>query len=170
MDRVNITTVTTAKGPAEQRAIGMYLIEKIHDGIPKTIEGFLVREHITSKELTLQLFANAIHIVNKLDIEFESIACYFDEPFITSAFQNNWIDNWKSNEWKTIKGKEIANAQTWKTVCSMIENCTKRFIYMGEKSSYTNWMNTQCMKKEKELEQVDVAERSIAEIKRRLGE
>lgn len=152
MDRVNITVTTTAKGPAPQEVMGMYLIEVMRNGVPETKQGYLYREKITNKEMILQLFVNALHIANKLSDEFDTMECFVDEPFICSAFSNKWIDNWQSNEWKTAKNTEVANAETWKMLIEKIEQSTKRVIVLqGDKSSYRNWMRMKLESKMKEL-------------------
>lgn len=176
---MNITTVTTAKGPAKQEAVGMFLVEVIRNGVPVTKQGFLERENITGKELTLQLFANAIFIASKEKTEFDSVECYLDEQSVVSAFSNNWISNWKSNEWKTAKGAEIANTDTWKAVCEQIEKLTKRLIvtYSPQsedpsifKSSYTNWMGIQCNKRLNDIKEQRMIDAKIQQFKEKMDD
>ena len=111
MDRVNIITVTTAKGPRQQEMVGMFLVEQIHNGIPITKEGYLYREKIAKTEMTLQLLVNAAFIVSKARIDFDSVEIFTDEGLVESAFRNKWIENWNESGWKNAKGKDVANAE-----------------------------------------------------------
>ena len=94
MDKVNIVTVTTCKGPGKQEAVGMWLIEYINEKGTQTKQDFLYRESITANELTLQLMANAVYLISKTDIEFENVSVYMDCSNIASAFMNKWIEKW----------------------------------------------------------------------------
>lgn len=145
MGRVNIHITSTAKGPAAQEAVGMYLIEIIRNGIPETKEGYLYREKIAGTELILQLFINAVYIASKANDEYDTMECFIDNEHICTAFSDKWIDKWQENHWQTVKGKTVANAETWKLLCEHIEKSTKRVIVKNaEISSYRNWMRLQC--------------------------
>lgn len=143
MDRVNITIAHTCKGPGRQKAVGMYLIECIHDGIPDTKYKCLVRESITSKELSLQLLANAIHMISRANADFDSVEIYSEEQYITNAFEQKWIEKWSENDWKNAKGKDVADAEIWQMIVEKMNSCGKRFIFCRNKSSYSNWMHQQ---------------------------
>lgn len=147
MDRVNITTVTTAKGPRQQEMEGMFLVEQLHDGVPITKEGYLYREKITKVEMTLQLLVNAAYIVSKAKVDFDSVEIYTDENLVESAFKNKWIENWNENGWKNAKGKDVSNAETWQQLYEIMKNSSKRFIVAGNRSQYTGWMEAQAEKK-----------------------
>lgn len=143
MDRVNIMTVTTCKGPARQSATGMWMIEHIHDGIPNTKHGFLKREKITSKELSLQLLTNAMYTVKAAKADFDSIEIYSDEPYVVAAFENKWVEKWDKNNWMASRGNEVAFVDTWKMILKLMNESGKRFIFSTAQSSYENWMRLQ---------------------------
>lgn len=159
MDRVNIQIMSTAKGPAKQEALGMYIVEVIRNGIPETKQGFLYREKITANELILQLFVNAVFIANKQIDEYDTMECYIDSPLICSAFSNKWLDKWQENEWLNVKGKPVANAETWKLLCEQIEKSTKRLIVKDiEESTYRNLMRHSLkreLEKKKAIQEMD---------------
>lgn len=161
MDKVNIVTVTTAKGPRKQEAVGMWLIEYINEKGTQTKQDFLYRESITANELTLQLMANAVFILSKANIEYESVTVYMDCPNIASAFMNKWIDKWIENDWKKATGDEIANSETWKMLYQLMSVCSKQFIVTDYRSRYTDWMNHEA---EKHIEVIKAKE----ELKRKL--
>lgn len=37
-----------------------------------------------------------------------------DSKYVTDAFNQNWIDNWIKNNWKTAGKKEVLNIDLWK--------------------------------------------------------
>lgn len=143
MDRVNIVTATTCKGPAKQKATGMMLIEHIKDGIPNTIYQYLERDSITPKELSLQLLANALIIIKHSNADFDSVEIYSDESYLKSDFENKWLENWTANDWKNAKGKDVADAQLWQQITKLIQKSGKRVIFTSAKSSYYEWMQLQ---------------------------
>lgn len=143
MDKVNIVTATTCKGPARQEAVGKWLIEYIHDGEVSTKDGTLYRESITGNELTLQLLANAVYVVSKSDVVFETVEVRLDQKVIANAFMNQWIDKWVENDWKTAKGEDVANSDTWKKLYAIMDSTSKRFIVTDHRSRYTDWLKYQ---------------------------
>lgn len=153
MDKVSITTVTTAKSPKRQKAVGMFLVEVLHEDVPKTISKTLVRESVTNKELTIQLLANSICIINRINTECEEILMHIDEQIICSAISNKWIEKWSNNNWKNAKGEEVANAELWKVLQEEIKKCKYPLRVSEERSQYDDWMHNECnreLKKEKE--------------------
>ena len=101
-DRVNITVVTSCKGPAKQEAVGWYLIEHVKNGVPETKDGSLYRESITGKTLTLQLLSNALFILSKSQVVFDTIEVFIEDKYIESAYLNGWMDKWNSDKWKFV--------------------------------------------------------------------
>lgn len=140
-ERVNITVVTTCKGPSKQKAVGWYLIEHVKDGIPKTKDGCLYRDSITGKALTLQLMANALYILSKSNAQFDTIEVYIEDQYIESAYLNGWMDKWKDSDWKNSKGQPVADCEIWQQLYDQMEKLAKRFIVIDRKSSYSNIMH-----------------------------
>lgn len=140
MDKVNIYVVTTAKSPAPQKIAGYFIIEHIKDGIPITKEGRLYRDKTTDADLTLQLLINALYIVSKAAVNYETLVISTKCPIVDSAFNQKWIDEWKVNEWKNKKGKDISNADHWQQLCEMLEGLSHRYIFCNQNTSYFNIM------------------------------
>ena len=143
MDRVNIVTITSCKGPAKQKADGMLLVEFIHNGEPLTKTKVIHKDSITSMEFSLQLLANAMYIVNHANTDFDSIEVYSDEQSITSAFNNKWVEKWQQDNWLTAKGTDVKHKDIWNMILELMNQSGKRFIFCKEKSSYENWMRNQ---------------------------
>lgn len=141
MDKVNVMVVTTAKGPSKQKAAGVFIIEHLKDGIPHTKEGFLFDEHITGVDLTIRLLCNAIYILTKAKIELESIYIVTEEPIVTSAFTQKWIDKWIANDWKKPNGAAVQNSDDWKKLVELLEGLSKRYIFGNTSTSYFHIMH-----------------------------
>lgn len=138
MDKVTIFTATTAKGPGKQKCAGYFLIEHIHDGIPETKEGRLYRDKATGCELTLQLLCNALYLVSQAAVDYETLVITTTEPLVESAFEKNWIDDWKANEWKNKKGVPVLDE--WQQLCELLEGLSHRYLFSNENTSYFNIM------------------------------
>ena len=140
MDKVNIYVVTTAKSPAPQKAAGYFIIEHVKDGIPITKEGRLYRDRITGTDLTLQLLCNAVYLVSKSNVEYETLVIATKDPLVDSAFNQKWIDTWKENEWKNKKGEEVSNSEDWQQLCSLLDGLSHRYLFSNKNTSYFNIM------------------------------
>ena len=140
MDKVSIYVVTTAKSPAPQKVAGYFLIEHLVDGVPHTKEGRLYREKSTGKDLTLQLLCNAVYLVSKANVEYETLHIATREPLIDSAFNQRWIESWKAADWKNSKGEDVSNKEDWQQLCTMLEGLSHRYIFSDKNTSYFNIM------------------------------
>lgn len=140
MDKVNIYVVTTAKGPSKQKIAGYFLIEHIKDGIPITKDGKLFRDKATGLELTLKLLINAVYLVSKANVEYETLVIATKEPIIDNAFNKKWVDNWKESDWKNKKGCAISNSDDWQQLCELLDGLSKRYLFSNESTSYFNIM------------------------------
>jgi len=168
MVSVNIYAITTAKGPSVQEAYGCYVVERVHKGIPYTHEGFLYREAITGIDLTIQLLCNAIYILKKLEIEFDTLAIATEEPIVESAFNKKWIDKWIADDWINAKGKEIKYREDWETLIKMLEGLSDRYIFSNQNTSYFGIMHTWTDKKLKEKKSERNVHEEISKLKERM--
>ena len=44
-----------------------------------------------------------------------------DSKYVTDAFNQHWIDNWKKNGWKTAAKKPVLNDDLWKRLLKAME-------------------------------------------------
>lgn len=138
-ERINITITTTCKGPAKQEAAGYFLIEHVkQNGEPETKDGFLYRESITGKTLTLQLLTNALYILSKTEDTYNTIEVHLEDEYVESAFANQWIAKWKEQNWSNSKGNPVADSDIWQQVYEKMDTLSERFIVSTSKSSYSN--------------------------------
>ena len=175
MARVNVvTSVTDSTCPAKMKRVGMWLVEVIEPkGLEEpnvtTYQGTLERESITGKELTLQLLANGLTKLKKLNKEFDSISMYFNCQPVESAFLNKWLDKWSKDDWKSARGEDVADKETWILVWELLTDIGKDYIAMREKSSYANWMQTELKKMLKKIADKEAAVAGIKKINEILG-
>lgn len=140
MDKVNLYVVTSAKSPAPQRMAGYFLIEHLKGGVPETKEGRLYRDRITEADMTLQLLINSLYLLKNASVEYDTLSIYTKCPIIDSAFNQKWIDTWKSNDFKTQKGKDVSNKEHWQQLCEMLDGLSHRYIFSIKNTSYFNIM------------------------------
>lgn len=71
--------------------------------------------------------------------EDEDVRIYTDSTLIKSAFERDWIAGWIERDWKTVKGKDVANKEEWKEVVTRLGNRRPEVI-VGENHPYRNWL------------------------------
>jgi len=163
-------TVTTAKGPSKQKAIGMFLVETIDKGFPETSHKCLIRENITGTELTLQLLANALTVAKHKETDFETITIFTDEPIVEQAFENKWIEKWQEQDWKNAKGKAVSNSEIWQMIWNLMKESGKRYVVTSKKSSYTNWMLNQCEQEQRKIRNHEMVEENLKRVRELLDD
>ena len=38
---------------------------------------------------------------------------YSDSAYVVNSINNNWVDRWMLNDWKTSKGDDVKNVELW---------------------------------------------------------
>ena len=65
-----------------------------------------------------------------------------DNKYIYGAFENKWIDTWRANNYKSAKGKEVANRENWEKLLELL-NGHEVTICFNQDHEYKSWMKTQ---------------------------
>ena len=55
---------------------------------------------------------------------------YSDSKYVVSAFNENWIDNWKKNGWVTASKQPVKNRELWERLRSAAEPHKIRFHWV----------------------------------------
>lgn len=55
------------------------------------------------------------------------LVIHTDADYLISAYQNNWIQRWKENGWKTAKGADIKNKELWQQLSGEMAKHSMRF-------------------------------------------
>lgn len=63
-------------------------------------------------------------VIKALESHSESfdITIISDSKYVTDAFNQGWLDNWVSNNWRTSSRKAVKNQDLWKELLSLCES------------------------------------------------
>lgn len=143
MQEVNVYVATAARGPREQEAAYVYLLELKTDRGPVTLTktGMLqgTKNYIEIKALEMALERVKMRVYLHL---------YIDSNYVSQAFLQGLPEKWQENGWKTAKGAMVANKAEWeKTLELLYENPYE--VHINAEHEYRNWMKREIRKGEK---------------------
>lgn len=147
---VTIYTETNLRGPAKRSGAGMWLVEYIRkDGTPETrpvnpADAVTWLPDTTQAALELNMLIDALSILTKPC----SVRINTECEHILNTFENGWLEKWKESDWKTAKGKPVANAELWQQLSEYIDVHEDVLVEKGE-NSYRNIMQMEILKEEK---------------------
>lgn len=92
----------------------------------------------TNNKMELEAFINGIEIINKkyqdyLNINKIDIKVKSDSNYLIKGI-NEWLPNWKKNNWKNSSNKTIENLELWKKIYSIIHNSKFSFEFIWVKA------------------------------------
>ena len=70
------------------------------------------------------------------------VTIYSDSAYTVNAFNEGWIQGWKTNGWKKADGKPVLNADLWLELLSLMEPHEIRFVKV--KGHADNEYNNRC--------------------------
>ena len=70
------------------------------------------------------------------------VTIYSDSGYTVNAFNEGWIQGWKTNGWKKADGKPVLNADLWLELLSLMEPHEIRFVKV--KGHADNEYNNRC--------------------------
>jgi len=70
------------------------------------------------------------------------IKVFSDSAYVVNAFNQNWIENWQKNDWKTAGKGEVQNKELWQRLLSAKKNLDVQFIKV--KGHSDNEFNNRC--------------------------
>lgn len=144
MREVSIYTQTTLKGMKRQNGVVSYVISTMTGKGEATLTDVRKITNATPNFAELDVLVDALGRINK-PCELK----IYTNSFYVSAGLQNWLPNWKANDWKTSKEEEISNVDLWKLLDELISqhNVT---VLVGEKHQYKDWMLAECERKKNE--------------------
>ena len=133
MKKVDLYTDGACSGNPGAGAYGAILIYR---GIEKEISG---GEPSTTNN-RMEIFA----VIAGLRCLKEScdVTIYSDSAYTVNAFNEGWIQGWKTNGWKKADGKPVLNADLWLELLSLMEPHEIRFVKV--KGHADNEYNNRC--------------------------
>lgn len=118
------------------------------------------KDDTTNNCMELTAICKALNYIKKYNGVYHFNIEYFficsDSAYCINAINQNWIENWKRNGWKTNKNIEIKNKDIWEKVynllkeyCKMCKNFHCSF-YVNEEYNCSRCNLKNCMKRIKE--------------------
>lgn len=74
--------------------------------------------------------------------ERKSVKVFSDSAYVVNAFNQNWISNWKKNNWKTSGKSDVQNKDLWIRLLNAKENLEVEFVKV--KGHSDNAQNNRC--------------------------
>lgn len=135
MKKVEIYTDGACSG---NPGVGGYCAILIYKGVEKVISG---REEGTTNN-RMELLA----VIKGLSALKESceVNVYSDSQYVTDAFNQDWINAWQANGWKTAGKKAVKNVDLWQELLNLINKHKVTFIKV--KGHADNEYNNRCDK------------------------
>lgn len=59
-----------------------------------------------------------------------NVSIVSDSKYVTDAFNQNWIENWQKNNWKTAGKKNVLNVDLWKRLLEAKSNHNVSFTWV----------------------------------------
>lgn len=103
-------------------------------------------EDVTENQSEIIALTKAVQCLNR-PCELE---IYTESPYVAAAFEQGWIERWKTNGWKTAKDRDIANLDEWKELDEAMKPHSCRF-HVKQQHQYRVWLKTEVRRKTKEM-------------------
>lgn len=120
-----------AKGSGIYNIIWECIIPTDKGDYPATMEEIKSFDAITRNQLALKAFEASLEHMRHPS----NITIYIDSDYISSAFQQKWLDRWKENNFIS-SGKSVKYADTWSHVVELIKQHDVEVI-KTDKTSYS---------------------------------
>lgn len=122
--KVNIYIATTWKSPRQKKGVAGWLVEFVKNNgaietRPREGPGAVETEG-TETQATLTALIEAVKILTKPC----EIRIFTLNDGILAPLRNDWLKNWKVNDFKTAKGEPVKNSELWKEVGELLEQHT----------------------------------------------
>lgn len=80
----------------------------------------------TNNRMELLAAINGLEAIKKPAL----VTIYTDSRYLADAFSKHWIDNWRSNGWKTSKREPVLNRELWERLIPLVERFSVRFVWV----------------------------------------
>lgn len=117
-------------GPGGWGAILIYRAQK------KELSGF--EPDTTNNRMELKAVIEAVRALKSAC----SIKIHTDSAYVCNAFHQNWLNNWKSNGWKTSSKRDVENQDLWRELLDALQ--THSYAFVKVKGHSDNPLNNRC--------------------------
>ena len=79
----------------------------------KHIEGS--EKQTTNNRMELKAIVKSLQFIkdNHVKLKGREINLYSDSAYVINSITKNWLEVWKTNGWKTVKGDDVKNKDLW---------------------------------------------------------
>ena len=145
--RVNIYITTSIRGPAKRNGGYGYVIEFIKkDGSPITRSGVGYEIKATENKLVLMALKVALKRLTKRCSALVFTKC----EYVLSSYKNEWISDWKKNDWTNARGAKLSNWELWRDISELSTMHELSFESVDVKNPYEMWITDNIKKVESE--------------------
>lgn len=84
----------------------------------KTISGHEAMTTNNRMELkaVIESYKKILSSMRRSSVDFE---LYSDSAYVVNSINNNWIDKWQQNDWKTTKNEDVKNRDLWEELAQL---------------------------------------------------
>lgn len=129
---VNIYTITSAKSPKVHVARVIYTLETQTSKGPADVTREEQVEATPNEAAMIAIIKALEHIHAPCTLHI-----YTESRFVASGI--GWMDGWKENGWKTVKGQEVKHKELWQQLDGLLRG-HEVHIQCQEDHSFRKWM------------------------------
>ncbi|AEM73380.1 ribonuclease HI [Caldicellulosiruptor acetigenus] len=108
----------------------------IYKGIKKVLKGF--ERYTTNNRMELKAVVEALKALK----EPCKVVIYSDSAYIVNAVNQNWIERWQKNGWKTSEKEEVKNIDLWNELIELLK--IHKVTFEKVKGHADNELNNLC--------------------------
>ena len=143
MQEVNIFIQTGIKSIRPADGAAGYLLEAQTEKGPATLSRIYTIKDATVHAAELSVLIEAVKRIK----EPCSLTVFTDSTYIAAAVENGWLEGWAANDWKTSRGKNVANRELWEELRKLLRTHTATFT--REPGEYSSWLKCEVERKER---------------------
>ena len=110
----------------------------IYNGHEKVVCGY--EKNTTNNRMELLAVIRGLEALKEVC----SVNLFSDSQYVVDAFNQGWVEGWKSNGWKTSAKKEVKNIDLWQRLIKLVSRHNVNFIKV--KGHSDNEYNNRCDK------------------------
>lgn len=143
MQTVDIYIDTGIKGPKPRQGSYMYIVAMETNKGTADIGNMKTLPETTENGATLAALEEALKRIAKPC----KLVIHLECNYVATAFQRDWISQWKNNDWKNARGKPVADAEKWRSIEYLL-NAHEFSVCYKEPHTYREWMQRELGGKE----------------------
>ncbi len=77
-----------------------------------------------------------------------ALTIYTESAYIAGAMSQHWPDRWEAADWRTAKGRDVANKELWQELIKLLKEHEVSFDTEND-IDYQSWLVTEINRKER---------------------